>query len=174
MTRIATTVAVLGISALVTLTTSCGSDSQANPAATPTTSAATGNSTQDPSATAGSNQTQTEGTTGQSPTSAGIGGTPATAAALPDAPYSYGELLLAAWATGDRAAAARYATPDAVAALFGHKPIAELVNFECGDGNPVVCGWIGAEDAQVILGLDQAKLTKKATQAVVSVKVTTN
>lgn len=144
------TAGTLGVlTALTVLTASCGGG-QANTAATgASTSAAT--------------------TT--SPSTAGLGAAPA--ASLPTVPYTYGDLLLRAWATGDRTAAARYATPDAILALFNHKPIAQLVNFECGDEDPVMCGWIGAGDAQVVLSLNKKRLVKGAPQAVVAAKVTT-
>lgn len=162
------------LSLLTIMTASCGGG-QANIAAT---GSSTGGSAGATSAASGTNGTSSEtgGTTSastQSPSTTGPGSM-ATPAGLPTVPYTYGDLLLKAWATGDRKAAARYATPAAVLALFNHKPIAKLVNFECGEGeNPILCGWTGAGDAQVILGIDKDRLAKGALQAVVAAQVTT-
>lgn len=163
---------MLGLGTLMLLVASCGNGGTANTAATPSSSA-----TSSSAPVGGASQSTTNspnGTDGTQPSTAGLAQTSGKPAGLPTAGYDYGDLLLKAWAKGDRKAAARYATPDAVLALFNHKPVTKLVNFECDDSDPVTCGWIGTGDAQVILGLDKARLSRGALQAVVAAKVTTN
>lgn len=176
MTRNAKPAALLGISALTLLTAlvaSCGDGGAANTAASPSSSA--GSASPSPSGSAeGTSPSGTDSGPGTQPSTAGLAQTSAKPAGLPTAGYDYGDLLLKAWAKGDRKAAARYATPDAALALFNHKPVAKLVNFECDDEDPVVCGWIGTGDARVMLGLDKKRLSRGALQAVVAAKVTTD
>lgn len=95
-----------------------------------------------------------------------------TPAGLPTTGHEYGDRLLAAWSTGDRAAAGRYATPEAVTALFAQQPVKELVNYECTSEGPLVCGWIGTEDLRVELTIDRPRLTAGAERAVQGVKIT--
>ena len=180
MTRKVNRVAMLGAGAVTLLTalvTSCGSGGTASTAVT-SEATATGSASGVSSATTGTTDAvPSEPVSGGGEPAGTLAGSasPAQArvkpAGLTTVPYTYGDLLLAAWAKGDRVAAGRYASPDAVLALFDHEPVSGLVNFECGDEDPVVCGWTGAGEAQVILGLDKQRLSKGALQAVVSAKV---
>ncbi len=179
MTKIAKSVAAFGLGALTVvsgLTAACGNGGEVNSAANPM--AVGSSATSGPTGTLSASETLTTKATPARPASqtplprSAKNGTRATSTGLPTVPYTYGELLLKAWAKGDRKAAARYAAPQAVSALFHHKPIASLVNYECSDEKPVRCGWIGAGDARVTLGLDQARLKKGARQAVISAQVT--
>ncbi|MBK7722215.1 MAG: hypothetical protein IPI32_08335 [Austwickia sp.] len=156
--RIAWAAAAIGVSALVA---GCGAG-QTTSGSTPVaaTSAASG-PTSGGATSPPSSMTQLPNTASTGITSAG----------LPTVGHGYGELLLKAWATGDRTQAARYATPDAVLALFNHTPVKGLVNFECGDQNPMLCGWIGSGDTQVILAFEPKRLAEGATQAVVAASV---
>lgn len=106
-----------------------------------------------------------------SPESAASGATGTDAAAgtasLPRVDSDYGQQLITAWVKGDRKAAARVATPEAVAALFRQRPVKDLVNYSCEDDRkPTVCGWIGAGDVRVELSVDSAKVRKGQPQAI--------
>ncbi len=91
--------------------------------------------------------------------------------ALPKSASEYGQILIDAWTRNDRATAAKVASPAAVAAIFAHPPIKDLVNYSCEDENPKTCGWIGEKDLRVELTIDAAKVAKAAGQAITQVRV---